>query len=1717
MKYSKIVLVSIISLLILVSRSFCVCVGNEQGACVGNDPATCGITKLVVGSNLSSTNDEDKGRTSNKRYPVSFTHNGASASFTVSPITQDKDAGLSITESTCDGNVVVFFNSAGAKTVSLKVHQSGVTTERTLNSSNNFKVIYDNVAPEITLTEVFIGPDASGVRNTFSAGSTFFTSDEVTVRARVVDLDPAVAADQVGAQVIGGLREVGQIIPQTAAGNGLFEFPLGLAVEPDGTYNMEVAGVDSITGLFPDGSRANTSKGVSFIVIKDSEPPVVTKLEIIINPTSENRKTVGLPNVFVPAGTFKVRATFSEDMGAAPNLLVSAQGSGFGEVSPPTFGLIDTTLFPASRKVIEYNYTPLNNIENLGALNIGFSDNGRDMSGNALDLARGAMAGSSTIDGGSVIERAAVLDLVPPDLKRLVPGDQGSIQSIPKNGKKLPKQGFPSEITIIVGDYNFAEGSIPSESEDELFKTNNASGVDFTRLLDAGAAEDAKGIKVEVLNPEGEAIVGTLSTKPPNGLVYLFSDLVKIFPPNGFAPAGTYTVRVSMVDKVGNDSVETFFFNIDATDVDPKTIEVSLLPEKPPLGFEADTGNPLHVNPLDGIIVPDNPALVDLALVKSVRELASFKVCSTDPTINLTQTEVTMKARLNGPDTVAKTMTITGAVNINDVDNTCGLPGAFSFDVLRNQLKAFPNLNFDFPNPPTVGTGVLPGARDPRFGRFDGPYQVEVIGVDDAGNISDPIVKEFLLDTTPPLTWDTFPPLNGKINSPIRHVSAEIKDPHPPRLHTFDTDAKLNFGSGISQTHSSMKLFLDSPYRENSLNPDLFKGSERELSSFLTYTHRPNAVDPDAAGYNPKDDAYKVLLEFTNLGSKVESLPEDGSADGIYRMQVVPVDNSGNSVQAAIDGKSGFQPSQDATEITTETRKDFVFLLDSIAPVMNFKEINGEQPKKLQISGDNFKVEGSVQDLSARLDEPTKGGSGVSRVEYRLVLLTESGALVPGVEVGGRLRKNPIISGEAHLSPIVDVANDPTVSLTKPMDPTTYKEITLVNREFTINALLPPFNDIIKGGDAEGAGVTNYFLEITGFDHSGNEVKKSLSVIMNFGKLASPELMNPVFGSYSNKTSFNFEFKAVDSATDYVLGISRPNGTTTTQIVRPNPNSDIVNELILLSEKGEYFWWVTARDSVGNLGLQTIRQPFYLDLDRPKVSQVFWSDSTPGSENGKLTLGEFQLSIRFSEELEQAPLVTYKPLAESIESQVVVTQAMNDGIWKGRVVVPRDANYEWDGTATIDISKAKDKSGNEMFTDRKNTFEIETGPDYEIRLFENPVSAGEIVLVLKASESLSEDPVVYEATGVERMSDDVIRIKDKSYSTVFKVPNNFSGIASFKITGKDLESNASTRVITFPIATVSPVNASILKTRNTRLYVPENTVSKSISIGLLPQRQFAQGPNEDSFNEMKKVKELDSLYPSNVKLNNDLGLSITLDEPLKDKQGLFLKSSDGVQFLSASRSRVLTANIDKMGQLLIYEDSSAPMIGWSDQENISLQSRGDKLHVTIEDIGSGIDEKSLFILIDERPVTWSRLSDVLFEVNVPELSEGSHNLEIQVQDKVRNLSVSKALATVNSVLKLKVSAFPNPARSFAKIQYDLNVGVSYMKLSIYDTSGALVYHTNSVSDFLLNTNAGRHAFEWDLVSSRGNDVKNGVYFVKISANDLSGNLHKSTIKIAVLK
>ncbi|MCJ8347523.1 hypothetical protein MJH12_18440, partial [bacterium] len=992
---------------ISISHAVCNKALGAEGACDVQDVADpdCNLTTVVVGTNISSTDDvtPDGGRTSQAQYGIDYRHDGGPEVDYNVDVTglSGQDIGSSQSQRVCEGKLIAFFSDSGEKVI--RVAAFRVQGGTRITSNNSFKVTYDINPPELRINGIFIGGSAEGNALTYSAGTTYFTSDEITVRASVVDVAPAQSIDKLGMQVISGLPGTQPFI-QSPGQDGKFEFPLGISGgAQDGTFQVRVAGVDSDSELFGDSSPANFSDGQLIQVVLDKTAPIMLKGEVIINPSKPEQKTLEVPGVFVPAGEFRVRATFSEDLQTPPTLLIAQLGLGLEDPSEPYAVGFDASLFQASKSIVEYTVTPLVADKEIGPINFVFSNNGIDRAGNAIDPSAGVFTGS----GAMTINRAVILDTIPPDINRLGETPNGEVQSIPANNEKIAKGSFPSRITIIIRDYDLPE-RVGVESGGDLASTANSSGVDFDRILSASDSA-TEGIKVEVTDPNNLTIPGTLVTQPPNGLQLILPDPITFYADlNGVPPEGVYSVKTTIIDKVGNLGVETFFFTMDNTNIRGETIQVALFPEPDGSGG-ADQANPFLQNPINDNILPDSPDLIsDLSSLNSISELTEFKVCSSDPSFNLTRSTFTLKARLNGPDTVGRTMVVTGSPNINDADNTCNVTGATTIRVDKDQRSIFPNLNFDFPNPSGVGENVPEGDVDPRFGQYDGPYFVEVIAVDEAGNFSDPIRKEFLLDTTAPHTEYTFPNNNGKVGGALRHVSAVVVDPHPPRLHVFEQDGHINYGSGISKDHTSIKLFLENAYRDP-LDSELFS-SENQLRGALRFVHNPNSSDPDLPSYNPNDDSYRVLLEFVDSESAPIELPSDGSADGIYKIEVIPADNAGNTLTDALAGTTGYQVPSSNPDRILELRQNWFFLYDSVAPNLKVDPIGGKDfVDEIRVNGHNFGLTGKIQDLSAKIAEPTKGGSGIDRVEYSVLYKTTDGAMVASQIVNGKEKKNPII------------------------------------------------------------------------------------------------------------------------------------------------------------------------------------------------------------------------------------------------------------------------------------------------------------------------------------------------------------------------------------------------------------------------------------------------------------------------------------------------------------------------------------------------------------------------------------------------------------------------------------------------------------------------------------------------------------------------------------
>lgn len=1706
------------------------CTGNINGTCNELDPATtCTLTRAAVGSSLDNTQDEDRGRTSFARFPVEFVHDGATSNFTVTAIPNaDTDSGSSITERDCSGSVTAFFAGSGPKTVRIRVFQ--LAFARSLDSSNSLRVIFDRLAPILTPLQVFIGTDNSTQPLGYSAGATYYTSTDVFLTGRIQDPAPSVPNENLAVQVIEGLTDIGQIQAGTGESPGLFAIPLGVAQEPvDGEYLVKVAPWDSPSGAFEDTSPANMGEPIQVRVVLDRRAPLMTKLEIIRRPGTDEQRVVEAPNVFVGRETIQVRATFSEELQTPPTLTLTHLGNGVGTPPDPYKAIFDQTLFVADQKIVTYTVTPQTGINDIGPVNFAFSENGADLAGNPVSLTEGVLA-----NGGN-IERAIIVDTVAPDINRVnsSPGggaaQVGVIQAEPAPNSKVRKGAFPKEITIIVKDYNLPD-NLPSDADVDLLARGSASGVDFSQVA---ASPGDEGIQVEFLDPNQNAIRGTLATKPPNGLVYILPDESRIFAdqPDRIAPEGVYTVRVTMRDKVGNEGTEVFSFEVDNRDVEPSSVRVSIDPFRAPGdNFSADSGNPILANPISGVSIPDNPNTVNLNSVTAVRELQTIRVCSNDPSFDVTRSQIQFLARLNGPDTIARQMNVDRTVDAQTTDNDCSLPGQISVSP-GDQTSVFPSINFPFPNPAQIGNGVVEGDRDPRFGLYDGPYIVSIIARDDAGNLSDPIQREFLLDTTTPATRAVFPENFSKINSPLRHFSAIVVDPHPPRLHVTDKDGHINFGSGISEDFSGMDARLSTPYRPDDLDETLFNiNDNNRIRGRLVYTHRPNNFDASLPSFNEKDDAYRILLEFVDNVGNTRTLPQDGTADGIYTIEVTPVDNAGNSIDGAAN--SGWRvPGDVDLNGPNELRKNFFFLLDTVAPNLSLNRINGKEVEgRIQVAGNSFSVSGTAKDLSAK-EAPEEGGSGLDRVEYELVLLQSDGSLaLQAGESANSGKRNPLMTGVATLSDFVNESANPHVSETKPLDAATYPTIKLENRDWRIDAELPSRDRILTKLDIQNPSTANYFLRIYAYDIAGNRTQTSIQVDLTLGELRPPELIEPLLNQHVKSSAVTMKWKAVEFAADYVVYLSTPSGTLTTFQVVPEGNEEEVETVKILIDNGLYEWWVVPRDSVGNKGSESFKQKFTVDTKAPRVELVTFSDITP-DKIGTVTRGEFKIEVHFDGELEKGPLVTYQPFLSSLPHQLVSTDSLIGKVWRGTARIPEEADNSWNGQAILWIQSAQDKAGNRMQVDKSNTFEIETGPSYRVKFFENPVNGDELILVIRASEELAQIPLVINPVDVQMLNSEVLKINNFSYVTYLKLLDGVAPTqASLTIAGRDLLGNSTSRIVTFPVAAFHGKEGGQLNSSRMKVEMGAGSFEGIERIGILPSEADEELPSNIQASVSKvqnrglrETTTLVHLYPSSLSLQKAVTGTFRLGRKLASREGFYVNSPEDGRMVWVDSQEVAHGyyrmQLLAMGSVYLGVDEKPPEIelGAEYMEASSMSS----LEFEVQDYGSGLSDAVEVSLGGELlDVQSSELPGgrLLARVKLPRLDDGQeYDLEVQARDRVGNASISRAVVFVPSPMKIVSQAFPNPARSYSTIQYDLSRQANRVELKLYDAGGRLVFHRDSSQDPSLGMSRGRHTYEWYLENDRGLEIANGVYFCHLFAVGDDGSTDKVRLKIAVLR
>jgi hypothetical protein len=222
---------------------------------------------------------------------------------------------------------------------------------------------------------------------------------------------------------------------------------------------------------------------------------------------------------------------------------------------------------------------------------------------------------------------------------------------------------------------------------------------------------------------------------------------------------------------------------------------------------------------------------------------------------------------------------------------------------------------------------------------------------------------------------------------------------------------------------------------------------------------------------------------------------------------------------------------------------------------------------------------------------------------------------------------------------------------------------------------------------------------------------------------------------------------------------------------------------------------------------------------------------------------------------------------------------------------------------------------------------------------------------------------------------------------------------------------------------------------------------------------------------------------------------------------------------SASSSVQANLNQDGLFTLFISGDAEPPRIELTIDgrrvQSETLVSPNPVLNVIVEDeTGLNVNRDEINIVINDVAVPSDKVfipdsvtqSNVLGITVYPELTIGSHKLDIQVKDVNGNSSSREFKLLVSDAFDLKVFGnYPNPFSDQTIFSYYLTSKeiVDDFEIRIFTVSGRLIKRIKNDANTRTPGNdprrQGYNELIWDGTDQEGNQVANGVYFALIRA------------------
>lgn len=649
-------------------------------------------------------------------------------------------------------------------------------------------------------------------------------------------------------------------------------------------------------------------------------------------------------------------------------------------------------------------------------------------------------------------------------------------------------------------------------------------------------------------------------------------------------------------------------------------------------------------------------------------------------------------------------------------------------------------------------------------------------------------------------------------------------------------------------------------------------------------------------------------------------------------------------------------------------------------------------------------------------------------------------------------------------------------------------------------------------------------LRVRGFDRAGNFDERIFTVTAMASTIPPPRLSTPASGASTSSQILAFTWEPQPQAARYRLRIQTPNGDV---ILRETVGTETrldVNLTGIPDPEGRFLWAVASLDDVGGAGAFSQNRPFFVDRGKPRVVTVDIVDPSPEAV-GSINEGLVRITIRFSEPMDttRAPNVRIQPQNPGTPPIPVVQLSYDGDTWQGEATIREASELVKDpnGIAQIRITGAFDTGGNENLEPQGGItlFEIDTGPFWRVAVFKNPIDDQDVVLVVKGFKrdgGLAEDIVGLPSVFVQRQGQAdqvpvVKRISQSAFHGSFRLDRRTLGEVAITVSGSDQDGNTSTRRILLSIRRLSPNEEIRIQASGMSVAVGAGAVRAEHLVTTLSAATALQP--EAPGGELELVGGLPQVGPVGLELEHPAQVEVDRAELPDDLRGLgvFRKDSAGLVLLPGTvdeaGARVRTS---KLGPMVLLRDRTPPSLGAP-----QMAWRGGRLEFEIPatDAGAGLDPEASSLRIGSRRIRLRHDAVrglLVASLGAPEASQGEA-VGVTGADRLGNLSTSvQGVVPPPTFGFSEVQPYPNPARHECTVRYRLNQAAEAVVLDLFDTSGRRVARLRGPGG------AGVQALRWDLRSTRGKVVANGVYLGELTATGPGGRA-RERIKIAVVR